>query len=1156
MGSDDTGTAKTLAQRQAMRRQAPYAQRRIRSQRSSSIADNIMSICEQLSKPLFGRSLSSPCNQDAFSVPWRTVDRETMELRQQLEQSEESSAEKSEPVSPYESVFETARKIASVRAQEQDNSPPVVSKGKEPEVVDFEDDDEEDDEDFVPSDEAKDDDEEEELERQLEPIDESEEVIEPSKPSTASYETESSPQEQSAEEDLEVSVEQSAEEDLEVSVVADDNESEAAEPDDIEEASESEIVEPDEVEEASESEIVEPDEVEEASESEVAASEEEQAELSSEDEVQVSIEESESEESDQATEELASIASAESVSLGEESEVDENTQPIPESPVEPADAVEPELPAGSIDGTEPETPVQSNIVQQTPTSRKWWPFSGSSLLGSLLSTEQRKGKRSLQESESESPVVSPTFGQRRALPKHSSGRLFVPSSFIDVAKETPADSGKSARVSERSTLKRNALLENRRHTMVLPTQPTPVSSATVSTDTISTSPKRFNRNQSTPLITAASLGLEGRRNAARGYSGQQQRQHRRRTCLYYGSGYGSSSTPYVFDTMRNALADTGRRNSAAHAPADQEVASNVATEVSGVRSSTTAQRILDIIGDVPPTRSQAGLDSQGTANPYELSSPYSVRMQLKSTQRRRVLVPLSTRLSQPAEPKSSSEQRNSKAILESIQSAAPPEIQAKLGSVSALAAKKPSPELPKMPQFKATSARSKPAVDMTPPPPTQAQISTPATSAAVMKPAAAMPTPTKASALNAKQFLFTLPPPSTPDSGLHKAVKSRVASLSVAELPTFVFTLGEQQSGSAAAKPAAAAAASAAPAAEWTCGLCDLKSPDSASKCVVCDADRPVPKPAAASKPAPAAVSGKEWECSVCELKSPATAEKCIVCDSPKPAGSIAASVPKPTPATSAVQEWECSVCELKNPPSAKDCTVCDAPKPAASSAAPKPAGSTTASVPKTAPATTSAAQEWECKVCELKNPQSAKDCTVCDAPRPEQTVATAAPPQSFAALAKAPKASGNEWTCELCDLKSPESASKCIVCDAPKPGSKPAVAAPQSKPTPSFAFGLDVTKTPAVPAAWASSKLSVPPSQGQWECAVCELKNQASDVKCTVCDADRPAATSTAAVQPAPAAAAAAAAAASKQTASASLPVFEFDLDVSRKPLPPQQLS
>ncbi|KAJ2633855.1 hypothetical protein H4R22_000130 [Coemansia sp. RSA 1290] len=1124
MGSDDTGTAKTLAQRQAMRRQAPYAQRRIRSQRSSSFADNIMSICEQLSKPLFGRSLNSPRNQDAFSVPWRTVDRETMELRQQLERSEESLAatEKSEPVSPYESVFETARKIASARAQEQDNSPTAVSKGKEPEVVGFEDYDEEEDEDFVPSDEAKDDDEEEELERQLEPIDESEEVIEPSKPSTAPYETESSPQEQSAEEDLKVSV------------IADEGESEA--------------VEPDEVEEASESEAVEPDEAEEASESEVAASEEEHAELSSEDEVQISIEESESEESDQATEELASIASAESVSLGEESEADESTQPVPESPAEPAEAVEPEPPAEPfepVDDAEPATPAQSNLVQQTPTSRKWWPFSGSSFLGSLLNTEQRKGKRSLQESEpaaSESPVVSPTFGQRRALPKHSSGRLFVPSSFIDVAKETPADSGKRARASGRSALKRNALLENRRHTTVLPTQPTPVSSATVSTDTISAPPKRPSRKQSTPLITAASLGLEGRRNAARGHSGQQ-RQQRRRTCLYYGSGYGSSSTPYVFDTMRSALVDANRRKSVAHAPADQELVSNTATtEGSGIRSSTTAQRILDIIGDVPPTRSQAGLDAQGTANPYELSSPYSVRMQLKSTQRRRVLVPLSTRLSQPAEPKSSSEQRSSKAILESIQSAAPPEIQAKLGSAPSLVAKKP--ELPKAPQFKAISASSKPTVDMTPPPPTQTQITTPATSAAVMKPIAAMSTPTKSLALSPKQFSFTLPPLSTPDSGLCKAVKLRVANLPVAELPTFVFTLSEQQSAPDAVKPVAAA-----PATEWTCELCDLKSPDSASKCVVCDADRPAPKPAtkpATSKSAPATANSKEWECSVCELKSPASAEKCIVCDSPRPAGSTTASASKPAPAPSAAQEWECKVCELKNPPSAKDCTVCDAPKPVASSVVPNPAGPTAASASKPAPAP-SAAQEWECKVCELKNPSSAKDCTVCDAPKPEQAVATAAS-QSFAALAKAPKASDSEWTCELCDLKSPESASKCIVCDAPKPGSKPTVAAPQSKPTPSFAFGLDVTKKPAVPASWASSKLSMRPSHDQWECDICELKNQASDVKCTVCDAARPAAAAAAAsVQPAPAVA-------SKQTANASLPVFEFNLDVSQKPLPPQQ--
>ncbi|KAJ2846011.1 hypothetical protein IWW36_004547, partial [Coemansia brasiliensis] len=1009
------------------------------------------------------------------------------------------------PASPYESVFETAHKIASVRAQEQQR-PAAVVKGKEPEVVVDYDDDEEDDEDFVPSDETKDDDEEEELERQLEPIDESEEVIEPSKPPAAPYEAASSSQEQSAEDESDGILEESAS---------------AGE---------------------SEEEIVEPDVVEEVSESEVAASEEEQAELSSEDEVQVSIEESESTESDQATEELASIASAESISLGGESEADESTQPLPESPaepLEPVDDAEPESPVEPLEVTgdaQLAAPVQPNTVQQTPTSRKWWPFSGSSFLNSLLNTEKRQSKRSLQESEStasEPPMVSPTFGQRRALSKHSSGRLFVPASFIDVTKEASADNGKRARVTERSVLKRNTLLDNRRRTAVLPTRSTPVSSAAVSTDTISTSPKRSSRKQSTPLITAASLGLEGRRNAARGYSGQQ-RQYRRRTCLYYGSGYGSSSTPYVFDTMRSALADTDKRKSFAHTSADQEVAADTTIENSGgVRSSTTAQRILDIIGDAPPTRSQTGLDSQSAANPYELSSPYSVRMQLKTTQRRRVLVPLSTRLSQPTGSKSSSEQRDSKAILESIQSAAPPEIQAKLGSAHSLAAKEPSSDLPKVPQLTAKNISSKSAVDMTPPPPTQAQISTPATSAIIMKPTVATSTPTKSSVLSPKQFSFTLPLPSTPDSGHHKAVKLRVANLPIAELPAFVFTLSEQQPASAASKPIPATTA----ATEWTCELCDLKSPDTASKCIVCDADRPVSKPATI-KPAPAPANSKEWECAVCELKSPATADKCIVCDSPRPAGSSTASAPKAAPVAPSAQEWECKVCELKNPPSAKDCTVCDAPKPAGSKAPPNPASSNPASVSKPAPIASSA-QEWECKVCELKNPPSAKDCTVCDAPKPEKLVTGL---QSAATSAKAPNASGSEWTCELCDLKSPESANKCIVCDAPKPGPKPTTAAPQNKSAPSFEFGLDVTKKPAVPASWTSSKFSMPSHQGQWECAVCELKNEDSAVKCTVCDAARPAA------------ALPALATATKQTVNTSLPVFEFDLDVSRKPLPPKQ--
>ncbi|KAJ1831144.1 hypothetical protein LPJ70_006775, partial [Coemansia sp. RSA 2708] len=387
-------------------------------------------------------------------------------------------------------------------------------------------------------------------------------------------------------------------------------------------------------------------------------------------------------------------------------------------------------------------------------------------------------------------------------------RPFVPSSFIDVTKDVSTEGGKRARVQERSALKRTTLLASRRHTAVLTTQSTLAGSTTPSAETVRLSPSAMSSSGrlSTPLITAASLGLEARRNAARGTG----RQQRRRTCLYYGSGYGTHSTPYAFAPARSAPA---------------AVDSNVATPsaVSPARSaaeyrggSSTAQKILDIIGEAPPTRSQAALESQDAINPYELSSPYSVRMRPKTAQRRRVLVPLSARLSQAAEAKQPGTDANSaKSILESIQSAAPPEIQARLA---------PAKEAAPKPTVAAPPKRKGPAADMTPPPPTTAQISTPATTAApaaaaappaLFQPAAAAQTPTKAPtqpppSKTGPQFSFTLPP-SAGGSQVSDTAKSRVSSLAVSELPTFVFSLdGQQTAPAVAAKPLGAGS-------EWEC---------------------------------------------------------------------------------------------------------------------------------------------------------------------------------------------------------------------------------------------------------------------------------------------------------------------------------------------------
>ncbi|KAJ2502300.1 hypothetical protein GGH96_001235 [Coemansia sp. RSA 1972] len=1160
---------KHMAERQAQRRHAPYTRRSRNAQ--SSFTDNIISICEQLSRPLFGRSPGR--THDVFSVPWRTVDRETAQLREELdntqqlesetdsvavleaesvaesevateaelasessaeleeESEEESSAESAsaseseeeseeefvkEPTkSPYESVFDTVRKMAKRQSQEPELSEEEV------------------DEDFEPVEETEDDDEEEELQLDLEPIDEAEEVT--TAPGSGDASAEAASVKAASVEAMPSTREQS----VDISI---EEESSSAE------ISDEEVIEPDTVEEPQSSDVESESEqgeqtLAEAEESEEEAEEEAVPEAiceSEEDVVAVEVVYEDNEESDagsvdsdQATEELASIASAESVSFSDSSEVgsdvEETTQPLPESPAEPVDSA---------------TSAQQQPVQQTPSSRSWWPFSSSSFLGSLVDTQKRKQLHSdSQETAVEAPVLaSPTFGQRR-MPLKRDSKPFVPASFIDVTNDVLTDTGKRVRVPEHSTLKRHALLSNRRHTALLPSQPTPISSASPSAETVrlSPSPKTSNSRQATPLITAASLGLEARRNTARGYG----RQQRRRTGLYYGSGYGMHSNPYTFTPMRSALANN-TESAAKEASPPMSVAGE---SVLGNRSSNTAQRILDIIGDVPPTRSQAGLETRDAINPYELSSPYSVRMRPKLTQRRRVLVPLSTRLTQEAETKKPvPESQSARAVLESIQSAAPPEILARLGAGSKAvsdtskkpvldAAPKQQPEKPQSKQLRSTQA-----VDATPPPPTNAQISTPST---IIRPKdVAVPTPTKitapiktsAPAKIIASFKATSPvkpvvapaktiapvkkseplfsfilPSSIAESQIREAAKARVVSLAVTELPSFVFTLDGQQT----VPPPTAATKLQSVGKEWECEVCELKSPASVDKCAVCEAPKPSAKPSA-SRPAAPVVAGKEWECGVCELKSPATADKCIVCESARPTAQSSAVKPAAPVLGSTGKEWECGVCELKSPAAAEKCTVCDAPKPAPKQSQPSAKPAAAASIGK----------EWECSVCELKSPATADKCTVCEAPKPVSA------PRVDKPAAPALESTSKEWTCAVCDLKSPESADKCIVCDAVRPVPRQA---------PGFAFDLDTSKKPTVPSSWSSSGFRKPAqSQDQWECGVCELKNPKTADKCTVCEAAKPGAVAAAPVV------------AVKRKAS-DLPVFEFDLDTSKRPVPPR---
>ncbi|KAG8744620.1 hypothetical protein FRC10_009845 [Ceratobasidium sp. 414] len=147
------------------------------------------------------------------------------------------------------------------------------------------------------------------------------------------------------------------------------------------------------------------------------------------------------------------------------------------------------------------------------------------------------------------------------------------------------------------------------------------------------------------------------------------------------------------------------------------------------------------------------------------------------------------------------------------------------------------------------------------------------------------------------------------------------------------------------------------------------------------------------------------------------------------------------------------------------------------------------------------ASDQWKCGTCDCTSPASATKCTVCEAPKPTAAGSAPARATSFdwaAAGIKPPSTGGadGQWECGTCNCMSPAGAAKCTVCEAPKPSSSASVApTPAPAPAPARTTSFD----------WAAAGMKVPVATGAWTCGICGLPNKnASATKCEVCESPR----------------------------------------------------
>ncbi|NWU28197.1 RBP2 ligase, partial [Dyaphorophyia castanea] len=146
---------------------------------------------------------------------------------------------------------------------------------------------------------------------------------------------------------------------------------------------------------------------------------------------------------------------------------------------------------------------------------------------------------------------------------------------------------------------------------------------------------------------------------------------------------------------------------------------------------------------------------------------------------------------------------------------------------------------------------------------------------------------------------------------------------------------------------------------------------------------------------------------------------------------------------------------------------------------------------------------QWECKVCLVPNEAAAKNCVSCQSPNPgiwETHGASLTGSASF-------KASGNalqdkfgpvfakkegQWDCSVCLGRSEPTASKCISCQNTN---KINTAVSSQQNSSKVCQGIAQNDLSA-----AFSK-----KEGQWDCSVCQVRNEAKDVNCCSCQSPKP---------------------------------------------------
>ncbi|XP_078514252.1 E3 SUMO-protein ligase RanBP2-like [Lissotriton helveticus] len=317
-----------------------------------------------------------------------------------------------------------------------------------------------------------------------------------------------------------------------------------------------------------------------------------------------------------------------------------------------------------------------------------------------------------------------------------------------------------------------------------------------------------------------------------------------------------------------------------------------------------------------------------------------------------------------------------------------------------------------------------------------------------------------------------------------------------------------------------------------------------------------------------------QWDCSVCMVRNEASSASCASCLTCNPQVASATTVAPPpvfsfkfgtSSETGALKpsgfgsesskkegQWKCKTCLVKNDASLGNCAACQTPNPCAksgpSSIPPSSAlfglkskfseltGVTAGTESKCASSESSFAVsehlgkkkgEWHCSVCLVVNKEATKMCAACQTPFTTST----APRSSQMAPSKKSESgdtcsSGKvgfgarfsikdgQWDCNMCLVRNEASSVSCVSCLTPNPQATPTTTV-TIPPAPSFKFGSSTGLSSLKPSSFGSQFSK---REGQWDCSVCLVRNEAFSVSCVACFTPNPQATPTTTVTKPPA--------------------------------------